>query len=248
MMSLPTYLGSAFLINLRERTDRLELAKAELSRVGWELGPSGVNLYSAKKFADRNGFPSAGVRGAFHSHFECLKLASAAGSCGALILEDDIAFSPAVATQASNIIAELQHRKWDFVYFGHENTGPISVGFNDHSKSELQFHPWSGNIEGLHFYAVNGSIIHELLAHLDRVTKGAEGDQQFGPMPVDGAFNVFRRLNPHVKTLIASPKLGWQRPSRSDISPRRIDKVRALRPITTAFRYLKYLGQIRKRN
>ena len=45
-------------------------------------------------------------------------------------------------------------------------------------------------------------------------------------MPIDGAFNIFRRINHDVQTLIAQPKISWQLSSRSDITPRSFDKFR----------------------
>jgi glycosyl transferase family 25 len=247
MISLLDYFDATYLINLRERTDRLEAAKTELMRVGWALGSSGVQVFPALKFTDRAGFPNAGIRGAFCSHRECLKRGLAAHNTSVLILEDDVAFSSVVASHGSKIIAQLNASHWDIVYFGHENTGKIPIAESDNiGKHELQLQPWTRDIVGLHFYAIKLSIIPELISHLDRVERGREGDQEFGPMPVDGAINVFRRLNPHVRTLIAVPKIGWQRPSRSDISPKGIDGIMMLRPVVKALRDLKYFIQTRK--
>lgn len=247
MTSLLDYFDATYLINLKERTDRLELAKIELTRVGWTLGPSGVQLFPAVKFTDRASFPNTGIRGAFNSHHECLKRALAAQNKNVLILEDDVAFSPYVASHASRIIARLDDSDWDLVYFGHEHTGKLPVAESDDiGDLEFELRPWTGDIVGLHFYAAKRSVIPELVAHLDRLESGREGDQEFGPMPVDGAINVFRRFNLRIKTLIAVPKIGWQRPSRSDISPKNIDRVRILRPAVKALRDLKYF--IRTRN
>ena len=40
-------------------------------------------------------------------------------------------------------------------------------------------------------------------------------------MHVDGAYSMFRARSPEVLTLAASPSLGWQRSSRSDIAANR---------------------------
>ena len=57
----------------------------------------------------------------------------------------------------------------------------------------------------------------------------------------DGAYNTFRRYNKDVITYIANPKLGWQRPSRSDITPRVLDNFVALRSFMSFGRNVKVL-------
>jgi hypothetical protein len=41
----------------------------------------------------------------------------------------------------------------------------------------------------------------------------------------DGAYNYFLALHPETKAFIASPNLATQRSSRSDISPRLMDRI-----------------------
>ncbi len=43
------------------------------------------------------------------------------------------------------------------------------------------------------------------------------GDPDGGPMHIDGAYSVYRKINPSVITLYAAPALGYQRSSRTDI-------------------------------
>jgi glycosyl transferase, family 25 len=239
MSTLTDYFGAAYLINLPERTDRLESAKNELACVGLDIGPSGVQLFPARKFSERAGFPSSGVRGAFHSHWECLQRAFARHDSSVLILEDDIALSSALARFTPSIIAWLKLNEWDIIYFGHYQTGAVPDATSKTKSEELRFQLWGGDVQGLHFYGVNGHILGRLIAHLERVANGVEGDQETGPMPVDGALNNFRRMNPDVRTFIAHPKLGWQRPSRSDITPGKLDRLSVFRPLTTILRNMK---------
>src|SRR5664279_259253 len=240
MTTILDYFGAAYLINLPERTDKLASAKTEMERIGWNIGPEGVQPYPAQRFLDRAGFPSAGIRGCFNSHRECLRLAHLAGRKSVLILEDDIALSPSFPRLVSSILFKLANTSWDFLYLGHERTGDI--GKAGSNTAEVMFVPLAPTNEILtaHFYAVNGRILPRLLEHLDRAASGIEGDQEFGPMPIDGAYNIFRRKNPDVRTLIANPKLGWQRSFRSDISPRPFDKFRSLQPLTDVLRNIKY--------
>jgi hypothetical protein len=244
MSTLAEYFGVAYLINLPERTDRLRWAKKELARVGWNTGLTGVDVLPARRFAQRAGFPNAGVRGAFHSHLECMRRANLQQRRGVLILEDDIAFCSSLGRLTPSIISQLEAREWDFVYFGHNRTGEISNASSTTIPREIRFEAWTEEIQGLHFYGVSGRILSKVIAHLERVADGVEGDQEAGPMPVDGALNIFRRNNPDVRTLIAHPKLGWQRPSRSDITPGKLDSFRLLRPFATGFRNLKHVANL----
>ena len=157
------------------------------------------------------------------------------------MLEDDITFSPALPRLTPSIIARLDDTAWDFIYFGHEETGDIPRATPDIPPNEFAFETTSHVIHTTHFYAVSGRIIRRVVAHLERLANGPEGDPEFGPMPIDGALHIFRRQNPDVRTFVAVPKLGWQRPSRSDIMPRRFDKIRIARPFVSAIRELKYL-------
>ena len=199
-----------------------------------------MQVFPARKFSERAGFPNAGVRGAFHSHWECLQSAYADHLSSVLILEDDIGFSSILSSLTPLIITQLEAQDWDCVFFGHYKTGAIPDAPPNMPPKEFKFVEWTGEIQGLHFYGVSGRILERLNAHLKRVASGIEGDQETGPMPVDGALNVFRRLNPDVRTLIAYPKLGRQMPSRSDILPGMLDRFRILRPLTSALRNMKH--------
>ena len=245
MSSFLNYFGAAYLINLPERKDRLNSATKELARVGWSLAPGAVQLYAAQRFADRAGFPGGpSVRGCFYSHLECIQIAHQSNKKSVLLMEDDIALSSAIRRLAPSIISLLESTQWDFFYLGHGHTGDITHA--NSRTTEIKFAPMNAQIGGTHFYAINTRIFTRLLAHLDRVRTGIEGDQEFGPMPLDGAYNVFRRINPDVRTVIAKPKLGWQRPSRSDISPQQLDRLKPLQPVLSLLRNLKYaVGQWR---
>jgi glycosyl transferase, family 25 len=238
MDSLLNKFSTAYLINLPERKDRLRSATKELARVGWKLGADGVQLYPAQKFTDRGHFPNAGCRGLFFSHMTCLQDAQRRGQSNVILLEDDITFTSSLPKLTSSILLQLENIQWDFCYLGHEQTGDI--GQANSQTTEVKLVPYRGHILQSHFILFNGRVLSRLIAHLDRVASGIEGDQEYGPMPIDGAYNIFRR-NPDVHTVIAIPKLGWQRSSRSDITPRSIDNWRPVEPLTSAMRHLKYV-------
>lgn len=242
MDNLFTHFDARFLINLPERPDRLRSSMAAFSRVGWGGGKS-IQIYPAHKFDKSAGFPNSAIRGAFHSHWGCLQRAIEGEAQNVLIMEDDIAFSSSLGRLSPVIASWLAHNEWDIVYFGHDHTGAIPEANSRTSESDLKFQSWSGDIQGLHFYGLNRRIFVRLNCHFKRVSEGAEGDQVYGPMPVDGAINVFRRMNRGVKTFICEPKLGWQRSSRSDITPTKLDKIRLLWPVTGLLRSIKHAAK-----
>jgi glycosyl transferase, family 25 len=244
MNSLPDFFGITYLINLPERTDRLKSAGKQLTRVGWNIGATGVHIFPALRYAEPAGFPSAPIRGCFHSHLECLRSANAEGRQSVLILEDDIALSTSLPRLASSIKLQLAIQKWDFVYFGHYETGKIPLAHRNTNASELRFDEWTNDILTAHFYGVNGRIMPRLIAHLSKLSQGRMGDQVAGPMPVDGAYNVFRRNNRDIRCLIAHPRLGWQMPSRSDITPHALDRLAFLRPVNSFLRKFKQIGSL----
>jgi hypothetical protein len=63
-------------------------------------------------------------------------------------------------------------------------------------------------------------------------------------MPVDGAYNIFRRNNTDVRTLIAHPRFGWQLPSRSDLTPHALDRWAFLRPVNSFLRKFKRMHSL----
>jgi glycosyl transferase family 25 len=148
-----------------------------------------------------------------------------------------LSFSIRLLTPA--IIEAISKLDWDFLFFGHEQTGDIPRATR--RTDSVTFDMCNIQILTTHFYAVNSRIFSRLITHLERLAKGTPGDSEFGPMPIDGAFNTFRRHNKDVITYIANPKLGWQRPSRSDIAPGRLDNVSALCPLLGYARHCKHL-------
>lgn len=241
MDSLPRLFGVTYLINLPERQDRLKSAQRQLARVDWDIGPTGVQIFPALRYAEPAGFPSAPIRGCFHSHLECLRNANADGRHSVLILEDDIALSTSLLRLTPSIRACLSSQKWDFVYFGHYKTGNIPTAHRDTNTSELGFDVWTDDVLTAHFYGISGRVLPRLIAHLEKLSCGRMGDDEAGPMPVDGAYNIFRRNNPDINCLVVHPRLGWQIPSRSDLTPHPMDKLVFLRPMNTFLRKFKQM-------
>ena len=246
MTSLPELFGATYLVNLPQRVDRLKSVKKQFARAGWKIGTSGVELFAALRFEEPAGFPSAPARGCFQSHLQCLRLAQEKSVNSVLMVEDDIALSIALGRLIPSIRTQLAARQWDLVYFGHYGTGTIPSAPHDTRESELRFEEWTGEILTTCFYGVSGRILPRLIAQLDKHANGLVGDKEFGPMPIDGAYNVFRRNNSDVRCLIVNPKLGWQSWSRSDITPRALDRLPILRSASGALRKLRRIGSWRR--
>ena len=244
MDKLPELFGITYLINLPARVDRLKSACTQFARVDWNIGPTGVCVFAARRYAEPGGFPTAPIRGCFNSHLECLRSANAANLQSVLILEDDIALSTSLPRLTASIKSWLTTQKWDFVYFGHHETGHIESAHRDTNESELSFELWTDEIQTTHFYGVSSRILPRLIAHLEKLSCGRTGDQEAGPMPVDGAYNIFRRNNPDVQSFIVRPKLGWQMPSRSDITPHPLDRLSFLRPVNNFLRKFKQIRSL----
>jgi GR25 family glycosyltransferase involved in LPS biosynthesis len=233
-ITLPGYFDVALVINLAERPDRRRLVEREFQQAGWR----DYKIFQALRFADAAGFKSSSWRGCFASHLECLRLAQERKLKNILIFEDDIALSSSIARLTPALIQTILALDWDFLYFGHELTGDIPRATR--KTASIRFERYNGDIQACHFYAVHSRIIPRLITHFERNQRAVPGETKFGPMSSDGAYNTFRRYNEDVTTYVANPKLGWQRPSRSNISPRAVDSINALRPLAAMARSIKH--------
>jgi len=191
---------SIYIINLPSRADRRSEIGAQLARIGLSLDAPGVNIFPAVRPADAGPFSSIGARGCFMSHLGVLKAAT--GRRNVLILEDDLDF-------VDNISAPNLPVDWGMFYGGArhelETSGPLTAA------------PPSAGLGCTHFVAINGGLIADLAAYLEAMLARPAGDPAGGPMHVDGAYSHFRADHPDVVTYVATPELGFQRPSRTDI-------------------------------
>jgi hypothetical protein len=230
-MGLNEYFDRTYVINLPERTDRRRGIEHELKKVGLALQPGKVEIFPAVRPSSAAGFPNIGHRGCFLSHYNVVKQARKEGLRNVLILEDDLAISPQLRPEAGSLVRQLEGSDWAFAYFGHvekaEPGRPVSL------------RPHVGRLLTTHFLGINGTVFDALLRFLELVQQRPPGHPDGGPMSIDGAYSTFRSQHPGVLTLIAHPNLGWQRSSRSDLSPRWFDSWLALRPILGAMRSVK---------
>ena len=179
------------IINLAHRTDRRREMENELAGVGL-LGDPKVKFFSAHSFVDKGLFYSAGAVGAFSSHLAILSEALEANQ-SVLILEDDCDFTRHVRNFALPA-------RWDIFYGGYEATSNPDD-------------PTVSDIVGAHCMGFSAATLPALVSFLIASFEGPD------PAPIDGEYVRFRRANPSVVAVFATPPLGVQRPSRTDIGP-----------------------------
>lgn len=232
-MQFKNFFERVYVVNLPERTDRRKLIVAELEKVGLPLTPDQVEIFPAIRPDSAGDFPSIGARGCFLSHLAILKQARQDRLSNVLIVEDDLAISEEFQHQEASLIEQLQQTDWGFVYFGHSH----SQGSEGKDPTLLQ--PLLGTLRTTHFYGINGGIIDSLVEFLETVKQRPAGHPDGGPMHVDGAYTHFRAKYPDVLTLVASPVLGWQQSSRSDITPGWFDRTPIFKDLLGAARISK---------
>lgn len=220
-MRLLDLFDRVFIINLPSRPERRRETRGMLGRVGWDPDDPKVTWFPAIDPKTAVGFSSPGSRGCFLSHIAVLNIARSNGHDRVLVLEDDCEFVPAFLGRETEVAGWLEATSWGIAYLGHVESvsGPPRLV------------PWSSDlpVRLTHCYAVAGNVLSRLPGYLEAITLRPPGSPEGGPMSIDGGFNWFRRHNPDVQTVLAAPSLVYQRPSRSDLSPRWFDRVPVLR-------------------
>lgn len=206
---LTDYFDQIRIVNLPSRQDRRREVIQQLEKIGLHVGVHNVEFFEAVRPSDAAGFPSIGTRGCFLSHLQLLKEALASNCQRLLILEDDVNFVTDFSTRLPNILDTLAHWQWDLCFLGHS--------FTLKSQKPDGFSYCSDPIMNCHAYAVNGQVLPELIDYLEAVILRDPGHPLGGPMHYDGALTMFRAQNPHIKTLILTPEVAYQRSSRTDI-------------------------------
>jgi len=149
-----------------------------------------------------------------------------------LILEDDVDFIDNRLIELPVILDDLAKQDWDICYLGNE--------LNIESDSDALFVDYQQDILCAHLYAVQGTILPELITFLETILTRSPGDPAGGPMHYDGALNTFRSQNPSIKTLVLRNPIGLQRSSRTDIHPLRFhDRIPVIKTIVALLRKLK---------
>ncbi|MCE9534019.1 MAG: glycosyltransferase family 25 protein [Planctomycetes bacterium] len=230
-MKFRDFFARVFIINLPERSDRRAEMMIELKQASLLPEPGRIEFFAAVKVADAAGFPNAGYHGCFRSHLCVLKQARDAGAANVLVLEDDLAVSSSFLRDEESLIEFLQTNEWGIAYFGHSLDEPSS------RPTTLERHHDSVPLS--HFYAVNGRYLERLVDFFEKILTRPEGHPDGGPMSPDGALNFFLMRNPDVPCHVATPNLGIQRSSRSDLTPKWFDNVPVLHRVIAMLRKVK---------
>jgi hypothetical protein len=227
-MSLADLFDSIMIINAVHRTDRRQDMRGTLQRVGWDPDGPKVTWFPAIDPKTAAGFPSPAARGCFLSHVAILNIARTAGHQRLLILEDDCDFVADFTDRQAEVAGWLESTPWGIAYLGHVEltSGPPRL---------VSWGP-DATVKMAHCYAVDGNVLSRLAGYLEAITLRPPGSPEGGPMHLDGGLCWFRRHNPDVQTVLATPSLAYQRSSRSDISPRWFDLVPGLRDATDSMR------------
>lgn len=239
---MPTLAGQALLdtfsrvriINLRNRADRRVEVRRQLAKLGLEIDGDRIAFHDACRPDDPGNFSSIGARGCFTSHLDILREAREANVRNVLILEDDLDFAVGIEARMPAALAQLNARSWSIFYGGYEIQDML-VASPLLSKGDPQL-----SIRTTHFVAFSRAAICAAVPYLTRMMGRAAGDPAGGPMHVDGAYSWLRRAHPELETLLATPMLGHQRPSRTDIHALGlIDRTPGLRDLVTLARRVK---------
>jgi GR25 family glycosyltransferase involved in LPS biosynthesis len=216
------------IINLVDRSDRRREIIDQLNHVGG-LAPN-ISFFDAHRPDAPGEFPSLGARGCFESHLAILREAHERGSKTLLVLEDDLDFTREGRARIESEITELAAKEWSFFYGAHVMPIEGRRGLVPIAADEP--------VLTTSFVAFRGAAIGELVEFLEAMKKRPAGAPDWGPMHVDGAYTVFRRLNPKHRTLVAFPSLGRQRSSPSDVtqSQMTLDQWAVTRPIASLLR------------
>jgi hypothetical protein len=227
--------GRIIVINLPNRDDRRREFAAQLGKVGLSYDHPKVSLFSAIRPEDPAGFPTLGARGCFLSHLGVLRRVAASEEDRVLICEDDLDFASDLPARLDGVTRELARHSWGIFYGGYEGHVTIPAG----PEAVARLDPNTGLICA-HFYAVRGPAIGELIRYLEAILTRRPGDPAGGPMHYDGALSRFRSDFPNLTTLAATPLLGYQRSSRTDIHATKwFDKVPVAREATAVLRVLR---------
>ena len=198
-------------INLPERTDRRSEMMAELGKAGVDAFDPRLRFLPAIRPTSAGAFPGIGARGRYASHLAAIDSAIRDRVSGVLILEDDLALSPAACEAQYALTERLQAGNWDFCYPGHALPQTSAAA---HPAWKVTNTP----LESARFYGLHRRVLVELRDYLEACAHRAPGHPDGGPMHVDAAYSMFRDRRRDLVTLVATPSLGGTRSSRSDFT------------------------------
>ncbi|OKO75382.1 glycosyltransferase family 25 protein [Bradyrhizobium sp. AS23.2] len=201
------------IVNLAAREDRRRDTTSEFARLGLTIDGRRIKFHNASTFDSPHPFPTVGARGCFHSHLAVLEEARQKRFESVLILEDDCDFVGSIEVALVRALDALGEQDWDMFFGGHE----------DLERDECQAGPiqricpgsW---IRGAHFVAFHRTAIELMVPFLHEEIAQLAIDPVGGSRGIDAAYTNFGKTFPELRYFVAWPKLGYQRPSRTDIA------------------------------
>ena len=145
------------------------------------------------------------------SHLAVLRLAVADRLARVLILEDDLNFSDDFLERAPAALARAASADCAIFYGGYELEAlpPTSAATVEIPPDRI--------VRTTHFVGFDAAAAAAAVSYLEQMLRRPPGDPRGGPMHVDGAYSWLRRAQPGLRTWAATPPLGYQRASRTDI-------------------------------
>lgn len=207
------YFDRVYIINLPHRADRRKEIEVQLKKVGLALNHPKVRLFDAIKPDAAGEFPSVGARGCFLSHLGVLKDAQLKQFKQILIFEDDLDLNKNFIEQSEKVLLSLTKNDWDIFYGDYRLFEALASDHDPIKKISAAL-----RLDTTNFLGIKNSVISPLVNYLEQMLARPPGHPLGGPMHVDGAYNWFRKDLPVYTTIIATPKLGFQRSSDSDIA------------------------------
>jgi hypothetical protein len=224
--------NAAYIINLPTRSDRRREMIEQLHLAGIDAKDPRIVFFDAVRPTEPGGFPTIGARGCFMSHLGVLRHARQAGHERILVLEDDANFAISGPADIDLLARRLSDCDWDLVYPGFLSMNPPA----ELSASLSTIAP-ATSVMGTHMMLIRGRIFDQLIDYLERMLARPAGSAEGGPMHVDGAYSWFRRAHPSLITLVCSPALGYQRPSRTDVHQLKwFDRLPVVRSVVSELR------------
>lgn len=199
-----------YILNLETRLDRRAETLQELHFFGLDYDHPKITLFNAIRPSAPKGFPNIGTRGCYLSHLSILKDAHSHGHSCILILEDDVRFTSQFCKMSPAQINAIEQTKWDIFNIGSLYQPDNILNFFTPAASTTSF-------KDTHAIFFKETAISPLIPYLETMLARKQGAPLGGPMHIDGAYNWFRKDNPQVNTLIATPAMAVQRASKTDI-------------------------------
>lgn len=232
-MTLP-FVERIFVINLAARTDRRREIRRQFERAGWDPNDPSICYFDAIRPPDAGSFPSVGARGCFMSQLGVMRQAAEEGLSSIAIFEDDLDFVEDFTVRLKAVAQALNRTDWSIFYGGYETPTPPSANAAiAHASADL-------TLRTTHFICFRGEAIPLARDYLTAMLARPAGDPKGGPMHVDGAYQWLRGVYPGLPCFIATPPLGFQRASKSDVAaPKWLDRTPVVKTAVAAMRRLR---------